>query len=396
VAKLPIVLDDSIATACTDGDRILYNPKCFDEFHAEEPDIHVTVLCEEVGHCLLGHLWRAPSGADWQLWNKACDQEVRWMMKDFGEQVKSKRMANPFPFPKSGDFDPDPQFRGMCAEDVYARLVSNQSGQGGQKPNPVAGQAKGASGAPQPGQSGGKGQSPGKSSPSASGGQPATFAEMVPPKRDAAGQKQQKTEWDATLMQSVAACKGRGTLPGSLSRFVDELLNPKVPWVELLKTFLRERVTDDWSWRVPNQYFDESDFVLPSLDSERMGEVVFAVDTSGSIDRDLLATFKTEAQSCLDEMKPTKLVELCCDTRITCERVYRLGDKIALDAPGGGGTSFAPVLRKCATMDRPPKCVVYLTDADGALDGITSVEFPILWVVYNSEKVMPFGETVHV
>jgi predicted metal-dependent peptidase len=88
VARLPVVWDESIDTACTAGDNIRFNPGFFDKLKEQEV---VTVLCHEVAHCLLGHIWRAPVGCEWEIWNQATDHAVNNMLKEFAEQVTAKR-----------------------------------------------------------------------------------------------------------------------------------------------------------------------------------------------------------------------------------------------------------------------------------------------------------------
>jgi predicted metal-dependent peptidase len=364
VAKMPVEWDETIDTACTDGKKIRFNPQFCDECKDQEL---VTVLCEEVGHALLGHLWRAPAGCDWGTWNQACDQAVRNMMAEFGAQRTEKGYADPFPFPRPELTRPDPQYKDLAEEVIYGRLAS-------QKP---------------PGGKGEKGASSGKGQAVKS--PPGSIGEFQQPDKGAVEDKKARADWEHTLMQSVAMSKGRGVLPGSIARFVGEMLNPTVPWWELVRQWLREQASDDWDWMKPNPFYDESGFILPSLNSEKMGPIVFCVDTSGSIDAEMLRHFKSEMQNCLDDMRPSRLVEICCDTRITSEKEYQLGDQVAGDAPGGGGTSFVPALARCSEMSPEPKCVVYLTDADGVFP--KEPDYPVLWVVYGVGKV-PWGERV--
>jgi len=389
VAKLPVVWDDSIPTACTDGKRIRFSRQFCD--HCKDQEL-VTVLCEEVGHCLLGHLWRVPPGADWQTWNMACDQAVRLMMREYGETITAQKLADPFPFPDPEQSAPSDRYRGMAEETIYGLMSQNSGGssnQGGQ----------GNAGGGKPGQSGGQGKpGPQKGNQPGSGrsgsGQQKPFAEFEKPQAaDNSEARKQQSDWQNTLLQSVHAAKGRGDLPGGLVRLVDELVNPRVPWVEILRTWLREKVEDDWNWMRPNQYFDGSGFILPSLESDRVGTVVFATDTSGSIDQEALRQFQSEKQACLDDLKPIKLVDLCCDTRITSEKEYRLGDQIDREAPGGGGTDFRPVFERAADMLPSVKCLVYLTDMDGRFPE-NDPGFPVLWVTWARDKKAPFGEVI--
>jgi predicted metal-dependent peptidase len=176
---------------------------------------------------------------------------------------------------------------------------------------------------------------------------------------------------------------------------VDQLLNPQIPWTELLRNFLREQVNDDWNFMKPNRLYDEGDFILPSLDSERMGAVVFAKDWSGSVDTDLATVFESEQQGCLDDMKPSRLVDMIFDTEIRKETEYRQGDRIESKAKAGGGTDFRCIFKRCEEMPTPPKCLVVLTDLDGTFPK-QEPGYPVLWVVYGGSSEAPFGEVVRV
>lgn len=362
VARLGVTWDETcvvngLPTAATDGKQIRFHPDFFD---ALEDQKVCTVLCHEAAHCLLGHNWRAPGGVDWDVWNQACDHAVNLMLREFAEQVTAKRMADPFPMPDGVCCDP--VYKGMAEERVYALLS----------------QAK------PPGDSGGTNQGQGQ-------GQRVPFGEMDKP---AGGlDKKVKSDWENTLQQCVFGVKGRGTVPAGLARFVGELLNPTIPWWEMVRQWLREKVEDDWNWMRPNRYFDDSDFILPSLDSERVGPIVFATDSSGSIDTRVFDQTHAEKQACLDDLKPSKLVDIICDAKIQTVVEYRPGDSIVKQAPGGGGTDFRPVFEYCDQLEVKPKCLVYLTDLDGTFPELEP-DYPVLWIAYGGGHKAPFGEVV--
>jgi hypothetical protein len=97
VARLPVAWDEGVPTAITDGKDIRWNPGWFDQLKDEEV---VTVYCEAVSHCMLGHLWRQPVGADMDNWGRACDAAARCMMDAFGKIQTNQGLANPFPLPE--------------------------------------------------------------------------------------------------------------------------------------------------------------------------------------------------------------------------------------------------------------------------------------------------------
>lgn len=341
-------------TAFTDGKAVTFRQSFFDGLSDREL---CTVLCHEAAHCLFGHLWRKPAGADGR-WNQACDHAVNLMLKEFSEGIVQQGLADPFPFPAKYPPLADPQFVGMAEEKIYGLLPE---GGAGDKPGNQLGGGDGVGEfVPSPGEEG----------------------------------KADQTRWQETLIQCAAAAKACGKLPGDMARRIGELLDPQVPWFQVLANMLRELCDDDYNWMRPNQYFDETGFILPSLESERLGPVVFCIDTSGSIDETVLRHFRSEEQACLDDLSPSKVVEICGDTAVTSFREFRRGDRIVGDCNGGGGTDFRPLLERAAEVSPSPRAVVFLTDLYGAFPD-TPPDFEVIWVTYGGTEA-PFGTVIPV
>lgn len=380
-------------TACTDGASMLWYEGHFDRCADQEL---CTVICHEVCHCLLGHVWRAPGGVDWQIWNQACDHAVNNMLKEFSAQVTAKQLADPFPFPDPKDaYCANPAFGGMPEEKIY-QILANQAQKkppGGLGSGSGAGKGGKGKAGNQPGQGApSPGQAQGKPGP----GSMPSFGQIMKPhgaQADPAAQQKTKTDWEHTLMQSHAMAKGRGNVPVGMDRFVNDLIHPAIPWWEYVAQWLREHAEDDWDFMRPNPLFAQSEFLLPSLNSERIGEVVFAKDTSGSIDQDALKHFNGVQQEFLDTVRPRKLVDICCDSAVHRVKEYSPGDQVDQKAPGGGGTDFRPVFDLVGKRDTTPRCLVYLTDLDGTFPS-EDPGYPVLWVTYGTEKKAPFGESV--
>lgn len=403
VCRLADVLDDNVTkTAGTDGKSIYWNREFLDKLKDEEL---VTVKCHEVTHNLLGHGWRAPAGVDWETWNEATDHAVNNMLKEFSEQVTGKRLADPFPFP-DGHYCCNPAFKGMAEEVIYGMLSGRKppGGQGGQQGQPGQGgnqPGQGQGQGNQPGKGKGKGQGQGQgqgNQPGGPGNGPGTgrkpFGEVLKPK--AADAPKLKQDWEHVFIQSVQAAKGRGDIPAGVAIHVGELLNPKVPWTEILRALLRETCADDYSYQKPNPFFDGADFIMPSMESDRAGAVVFATDTSGSTcDPKLLADFRTQKQWALDDLRPSSLLDIYCDAAIQLVREYHPGETVGDESPGGGGTDFRPVFAHCADLPTVPKALVYLTDLDGQFPK-EDPGYPVIWVTWEKEATAPFGEVVRV
>jgi predicted metal-dependent peptidase len=108
--------------------------------------------------------------------------------------------------------------------------------------------------------------------------------------------------------------------------------------------------------------------------------VAVAIDTSGSTSEDL-PTFMSELKSLLKEFQRVEVTLIECDAEITRVGVFSEDTVDQLDKSsfkGGGGTDFRPPFRYLE--DKPPACLIYLTDGYGQAPKKPPV-FPVLWVV---------------
>lgn len=409
--------------ACTNGKVIRYDPA----FIATQPDeVLPMIVREEVEHCARGHLWRAPAGVDHQTWNQACDHEIRNLMVEENEREQAAGRAALWVIPK--DCLPDRQYRGMAAEAIYGQLQKRSPQGGGQSPNPPPppkpgqkpgqGQGQGKNQAPgqapqpgpQPGQGQGQGTPPPGPGPGSPGSQPGEgglpgLGDFEPAGGAGASEaeaQQIQGEWERQVVAAARMAKGRGHLPAGMERLVEEIIHPKEDPFHKLQEWLTERAAEDYSWLRPNARYADTGFFLPSLDAPRVGTILFARDTSGSIDQTILARMQGVMQWAMDELRPQRLVSLDCDARVHHCQVFEPGDDIpALDQPaGGGGTSFVPVFERLAEPEfeaehGPVRALVYLTDLDGRFPA-EAPPYPVVWVTWDATRQAPFGHTVRI
>ncbi len=133
---------------------------------------------------------------------------------------------------------------------------------------------------------------------------------------------------------------------------------------------------------------------LPALRSVQCGRIVVGVDTSGSIDDVLLGQFAIELQTIADEVQPSAIDVVYCDTEVNGTATFERGDAVTLSAHGGGGTEFAPVFDHVDQSGDVPAVLVYLTDLHGPLPE-TLPEYPVIWAVTGRRGDtlnVPFGD----
>ena len=384
--QMGIEQTDHIPTACTDGDKIYYNPAYYDGLTDQQI---FTVQVHEVGHPAFGHLWRK-GDRDMEKWNIACDYELNNFLMEYNdEEVAAGRLA-PFAFPDGALIDP--AFKGKSAEEIY-NLIPDPPKPPGRKP----GDGKPGDGPGQPGnQPGDKPGQPGdqpggsgdKPSPDTGGGM-GDFTD--PAKKDG----NTEAEWKNRIAQAHNAAKLQGRGSGSMGRLVDRLLKGEQDWRYILRDLLSSVAADDYDEQRPDRRFLEDDIYLPSLYSEKVGEFVVAIDTSGSVTDDMLKKFMGEVQVCLDTVKPEKITVIDCDAQIYQVAEFTDGDDVESFSPkGGGGTDFNPVFDHVRKMESQPEAVVYLTDGMGSFPS-EAPPYPVIWVDYGGTNY-PFGEVVRV
>jgi predicted metal-dependent peptidase len=120
------------------------------------------------------------------------------------------------------------------------------------------------------------------------------------------------------------------------------------------------------------------------------------VDTSGSIDNDLLNSFFSEINGIHKTLRPTKLRVMYCDAKVH-EPVDEFGpDDDIVPAPKGyGGTAFGPAFQWINDNNVTPQCLVYLTDLYGDFPP-AAPHYPVLWACWSKETEAPFGEVINV
>jgi predicted metal-dependent peptidase len=211
--------------------------------------------------------------------------------------------------------------------------------------------------------------------------------------------KELAKEIDEAIRQGAIMAGKIGT--GGL-RDIGELLQTKKDWRELLRDFVVTTCAgkDYSTWRKPNRRYIGMDIMMPSSISEAIGEIVIAIDTSGSIRQIELNKFLTEVKGICDQVKPSKVRLIYWDTEVCREEVYmqdELDDLVKSTKPaGGGGTNVECVPMYMAERDIKPECVVVLTD--GYLGGSWgSWNVPVLWCIQGNKSAQAsVGVTIHI
>jgi len=215
--------------------------------------------------------------------------------------------------------------------------------------------------------------------------------------------KQLAKEVDQAIRQGLIAHEklvGKGG--GGLNRELEDLMHPEVDWKEVLKEFVRStcNAKDASSWRRVNRRFLGSDMYMPTLIGEKVGHLVFGIDTSGSVGGKELSEFLSEVQGIAEEVHPEKVDLIYWDGAVAGHEEYdgnTVSNIVSSTQPkGGGGTDPTCVMHYLKENAIRPEAIIMLTDGYIGNWG-DEWDAPILWtIVRNSKTYAPVGKTIHI
>jgi predicted metal-dependent peptidase len=392
-------VEDEVPTAYTDGVNKKYGRK----FLAKQSDAKVRgLVMHENGHIFLKHILRFKKEflANPRLINAAAD----FVVNDLIMSISDKGFCE---LPEGGLYDP--KFHNWSVREVYDYLLKQQKskpkqgqgqGQGQGKPSQGQGQGQGQ-GKPSQGQGDGQpddGQGDGQPNDGLGDGQPNDGLGTIDEHDFTSAEKLSAEEEQKLSGKIDRALREGGILAGRMGakipRAISELLEPKIDWREQLREFVTSstRGTDEFTWRRFNKRLIANDIYMPSLENESIGELVVAIDTSGSIGSVELTEFASELASICDVCSPDKVRILWWDTQVHGEQVFT--DNYAniasmLKPLGGGGTNVSSVSEYITTNKIITDGVIVMTDGYVESDIKWDISSPTLWLVTQRKDFNP-------
>jgi predicted metal-dependent peptidase len=218
--------------------------------------------------------------------------------------------------------------------------------------------------------------------------------------------EQEKARFRQKVVAVYEACKSQGTLPGEFKRYVDELEDGKVHWTTYLRNLLKTEISrDDFSHK-NNSRRAHISFggkrrppVFPKVESEALGDVFLALDTSGSMSQKDISEGLSEFAS-LRQTTPFNLYFVSCDAQaydVTVYERFEEPDWSKMPIAGGGGTDFNPVFDLVEKYRKEkgvrPALLVYFTDTMGSFPP-QEPDYPVIWVCNYQSGRVPWGTLV--
>lgn len=372
-------IDDDVPTACTNGRDVKYGRAFVDGL--TDAELRGLVLHEDEGHKLHRHLeiWKWMYEIDPHLANCACDYVINIKIVDDNRQDGFAAL------PEGGLVDE--RFRGMDSAQVFNILRKEQDEQSQDDQG----------GGSQDDESGGDGE-PSSSSGGGSAGLDEHDWEGAQSLSDE-DKRELARDIDEAIRQGAMAA---GKMGGTGNRDLDELLQPQIDWREVLREFIQNTCAgNDYStYARPNRRLMSQGIIMPSGISEQVGELVIAIDTSGSVGQRELTAFLSEVKGVCDTVKPDKLRLLYWGSSVVGDETYDMHDLDNLvkstKPMGGGGTDVNCVTQYMADEGIKPQACIVLTD--GYLySGWGDWTCPVLWAILDNKSAVPDeGKAVHI
>ena len=382
VARVKFISESSISTAGTDGETIYYNPSFVESLTSDQ---QVFLFAHEVCHIAFDHIYRSED-RDKKIWNIATDSVINAFLKKDNLPI----IEGGIDIPDAINYD---------AEEMYEKLIKEKEKQ------------------QQQGNSDDSSESESNKNSDVGHDTHGMWAEAVEKKKEQnensnsdndqiqekndksddieriseLGEKRafkenkiERSKQLEELRQSLASQSyGHGDGSNSAMRDIVGIgeSKPLIDWRKLLK----ESTTYDVDWSYQRSEL-RNGVIVPTLQKKPMSETEIVLDTSGSIDVELLKNFLRE---CKNILQTSKIKVGCFDTKFYgFSEIRTVSDIDKLKFEGGGGTDFNAAVN--AFTSRVENKIIF---TDGCAF-MPQTPMDAIWVVFGSAKINPPGGKV--
>ena len=352
-SKLELILNDDIQSFKGDGKKLEYSSDFLENASISELEF---VLANGAMHQSLAHENRQNRRSGW-LWQMATDMAINDMLVENGLERPSEAQYRV-------------RFQGMYAEEIYAELKADilRDDDNLEYEADDTGDVQG-------------GDDKLDSRVGMPSGSLVPYAEEIL-------QEQLLAEEAISLLESEFK---RGEAPSHIDRFFKLDFFGKVDWRDELKSALDRYFRDDYLLIPPNKKFISQGIYLPSTTSQTF-RLVIAVDSSGSVDEELLSQFLSEVNFLMSLVSHYQIELIVCDEKIHSHKTFYSGETLEVDVKGGSGTNFRPVFEFIESAFDDVKLLLYFTDLEGRFPQ-REPNYSVKWVTPKEEDI-PFGELI--
>ena len=208
--------------------------------------------------------------------------------------------------------------------------------------------------------------------------------------------------WDEAMHQALNIARAEGKVPGQVEETIQGAHASTLDWRTLLRRYMTDAASHDYSWSVPNRRFIDGGLYLPSIRSEGIETIAFIIDVSSSLPSATLAEFWAELREAAAEIRPESVIVLQVDTTLQDVAEYAADDlPEEMAIKGRGGTDFRPGFEWLDEQGIQPGVCLYFTDMECSDYPETEPPFPVLFCDYGDEASpwrhpAPWGEHISI
>ena len=419
VYELTDVYTWAVKTMGTDGNWLFINPKWTEQLSFDECTF---VIYHELMHCLLDHMKRGKMGNyNHTKFNYAADYEINAMFIDGNDDYTADEL---FSGALKGALY-DTRFLNWPAEAIYEVIddpqEDNEDSTGGSGENGASSEGQGES--DDEGQEG-QGANNGKFQAGQLGEATADDARLQKEFEKEAGNqpggmmspelgrkiaqqaglsdeeiaegnktaddwtKKSRELLDRALAQNKASGGGAGNM---LTKILGDHHNSVIDWKRILSKYVGEILSrQDLTWRMPNKRYSAQNpntvRIRPEKVGKQLAKIIVCMDTSGSMERQLIQGIIDEINAILKLKKVQEIIVLFFDNEIKPPQIIRGNQKAYCpEVIGGGGTNFQAALDfiKKQYKDNLSLCL-FFTDGYEEIPIKPKYDKKFIWIIYNN------------
>jgi len=352
-SKLELVVNDDIEAFKSNGLKLEYNSDYLEKLELSEIEF---IFANGAMHSTLAHEKRKNNRSGW-LWQMATDMAINDML-----------LENGLDMPYGAQYRK--RFSGMYSEEIYAELKDDIL----REEDNLEYEADNADDIEK-----NEDQTQEKEK---------TKEQTKEQLQEEILQEQLLAEEAISLLESEFK---KGDVPLSIERFFKLDFLGKIDWREELKVALDKYFRDDYTLLPPSKKLLYAGIYLPSTISQTF-RLVIAVDSSGSIEEELLNEFLSEVNFLMSLVTNYQIELIVCDDKIHSHKTFYSGEGLEVELKGNGGTDFRPVFEFIDREFDDVRLLLYFTDLEGRFPA-QRPNYEVKWVVPKVADV-PFGELI--
>ena len=188
------------------------------------------------------------------------------------------------------------------------------------------------------------------------------------------------------MKSAVFKATGCGKMDANTQTIVNKATASTVRWQDELQVMAEDITKSDYVWTRPNVRFMQGGIYMPSMGGRKPVDMVFFVDTSGSLCDSQLQKIAGEAKEIVESFN-VRVVMVYWDTQYKGMEIFEPADVLdpewKLDVKGRGGTNFS----KCwdwleenqFDLDINPKAIVFFSDLECRCYPENEPQMPLIW-----------------